>query len=108
MKKTKIKNKKLNSHARVLVPTKQPVLSSPPVDEEAASDVAKMKQKTKGVEQLVALGKEKGFLTYDDINKTLPAHVTSSEEIEEVLMTLNTQQIDVTDSDQSVIKDGDA
>src|SRR3989338_5107947 len=39
--------------------------------------------KTKGVEQLVALGKEKGFLTYDDINRLLPSHITSSDDIED-------------------------
>ncbi|MBI4432154.1 MAG: RNA polymerase sigma factor RpoD [Candidatus Omnitrophica bacterium] len=56
--------------------------------------------KSKSVDQLIALGKEKGFLTYDDINKILPSHVTSSEEIDDVLVTLTAQSIDVVDSDQ--------
>ena len=64
------------------------------------SDAAKAKLKAKGVAELVALGKEKGFLTYDDINRLLPSHVTSSEEIDDVLVTLTSQHIDVTDSDQ--------
>ncbi len=118
MKKKKIKHKqskmarkavkKTERGARAVESVKEPQLSSPAAGEEVASDVAKMKQKAKGIEQLIALGKEKGFLTYDDINKALPGHVTSSEEIEEVLVTLTAQQIDVVDSDESATKDGDA
>ena len=75
---------------------------------ETDADSAKNKQlKAKGIEQLLALGKEKGFLTYDDINKILPSHVTSSEEIDEVLVTLNSQQIDVVDAEEPA-KDQDA
>ncbi len=72
------------------------------------TDPAKAKLKAKGIEQLVVLGKEKGFLTYDDINRILPSHVTSSEEIDEVLMTLTAQQIDVVDSDESLNKTADS
>ena len=76
--------------------------------EETPADVARLKMKAKGVEQLIALGKEKGFLTYDDINKILPGHVTSSEEIEEVLVQLTAQQIDVVDSEEAGAKDSDS
>jgi len=69
--------------------------------DDAPGDLARIKQKTKGIADLVVLGKEKGFLTYDDINKALPGHVTSSEEIEEVLVTLTAQQIDVVDSEDA-------
>ncbi len=62
--------------------------------------------KTKSIEQLVALGKEKGFLTYDDINRVLPTNVTSSDEIDDVLVTLNAQRIDVVDSEDAA-KDQD-
>ncbi len=71
------------------------------------SEPAKAKLKAKGIEQLVALGKEKGHLTFDDVNRLLPAHVTSSDEIEEVLAVLTAQQIDVLDSDDSA-KDPEA
>src|SRR5207249_553943 len=54
-----------------------------------ASAEDKAKAKSKGLEQLLALGKEKGFLTYDEINRILPSHVTSSDEIDDVLVTLN-------------------
>ena len=116
MKKKRIKHrqKKMN-RKKSLKPKKAASLTaketngaSPAAAEEAASDLAKMKQKAKGIEQLIALGKEKGFLTYDDINKMLPGHVTSSEEIEDVLVTLTSQQIDVVDSEEAGSKDADA
>ncbi|OGW90563.1 MAG: RNA polymerase sigma factor RpoD [Omnitrophica bacterium RIFCSPHIGHO2_02_FULL_63_14] len=61
--------------------------------------------KARGLEQLVQLGKEKGFLTYDDINRLLPQHVTSSEEIDDILLALSAQTIDVVDSEEAGAKD---
>ncbi len=71
------------------------------------SAAALAKQKDKVFEQLVALGKEKGFLTYDDINKILPSHVTSSDDIDDVLVRLTAQQIDVMDAEDGQNKDAD-
>ncbi|HTL69674.1 MAG TPA: RNA polymerase sigma factor RpoD [Candidatus Eisenbacteria bacterium] len=65
------------------------------------SEAAKAKLKAKGLVELIALGKEKGFLTYDDINRLLPNHVTSSDEIEDVLATLNAQHIEVQDNEEA-------
>ena len=81
-----------------------------PAAETELTDSAKQKAKTKGVEQLILLGKEKGFLTYDDINRLLPGHVTSSEEIDDVLVMLTAQQIDVVDSEDAgkAAEDADA
>ena len=110
MKKAKKKNRKPSAKKRVrrsaarVVEKKTAALSGakiaakavpgagvPAGEAEAPGDLARLKQKAKGIEQLIALGKEKGFLTYDDINKMLPGHVTSSEEIEDVLVTLTSQ-----------------
>ncbi len=69
----------------------------------------KSKAKSKGIEQLLALGKEKGYLTYDEINRILPTHVTSSDEIDDVLVTLSAQQIDIVDSEEAATdKDDDS
>ncbi len=70
------------------------------VAEVELTDAAKAKLKAKGIEQLIALGKEKGFLTYDDINKMLPSHVTASDEIEDVLTSLSAQNIEVQDAEE--------
>ena len=34
------------------------------------------------IEKLIALGKKKGFLTYDEVNETLSEKIDSSEEID--------------------------
>ena len=76
---------------------------------DGASPEEKAKAKAKGLEQLIALGKEKGTLTYDDINRILPTHVTASDEIDDVLVTLAAQHIDVVDAEESAAdKDEDA
>ncbi len=50
------------------------------------------------VKQLIALGREKGFLTFDEINDVLPEEVTSSDLIDEILMLLAQLKIDVIDN----------
>ena len=49
------------------------------------------------VQQLIELGKAKGFLTYEEVNKFLPEDSVSTDEIDELLDTLNKEQIDVID-----------
>ena len=39
------------------------------------------------VMELIALGKEKGYLLYDEVNELLPADISNSEEIEDILAT---------------------
>jgi RNA polymerase primary sigma factor len=52
------------------------------------------------VRQLVALGKERGFLAYDEINETLPEEISSSpDEIEEVFSLFEAHGITVVDAD---------
>jgi len=47
------------------------------------------------VSQLIDLGKEKGHLTFDQINEMLPENITSSELIEDLLTELEELNIDV-------------
>ena len=49
------------------------------------------------LKKLIALGKEKGRLTYEEVNNILPAKVKSSEEIDEILMLLGNEQIEIVD-----------
>jgi RNA polymerase primary sigma factor len=52
------------------------------------------------VRQLLALGKERGFLAYDEINESLPDEISSSpDEIEEVFSLLEAHGITVVDAD---------
>lgn len=50
------------------------------------------------IEKLVALGKQKGFLTYDEVNDILPAELTSGDQIDQVFELLNGEDIQVIDS----------
>jgi RNA polymerase primary sigma factor len=52
------------------------------------------------VRQLLAVGKERGFLAYDEINETLPDEISSStEEIEEFFSLLEAHGVAVVDTD---------
>jgi RNA polymerase primary sigma factor len=47
------------------------------------------------VQQLMLIGKERGYLLYDEINDSLPADVHSSQEIDELLSTLERQGFEI-------------
>jgi RNA polymerase primary sigma factor len=47
------------------------------------------------VQQLIVVGKERGYLLYDEINDSLPADVHSSGEIDDLLATLERQGIEI-------------
>ncbi|MBP9854999.1 MAG: RNA polymerase sigma factor RpoD [Candidatus Omnitrophica bacterium] len=51
------------------------------------------------IEKLVALGKKKGFLTYDEVNEALSESVESSEEIDKVFDILDGKDIKIIESD---------
>jgi RNA polymerase primary sigma factor len=47
------------------------------------------------VRQLITMGKERGYLLYDEVNDILPAEVHSSDEIDDLLSTFERHGIDV-------------
>lgn len=53
--------------------------------------------------KLIAQGKKQGFLTYDDINETLPPEMTKAEQIERVLNVLEEMNIQVLDDPTQAI-----
>jgi len=50
--------------------------------------------------KLIALGEEKGFLTYDDVNDLLPNDVTSSDQIDDIIMLFGEKNIDIIDTEK--------
>ncbi len=50
------------------------------------------------VRQLIAMGKERGYLLYDEVNDLLPAEVHSSEEIDDVLTAFDDAGIEILDA----------
>jgi len=47
------------------------------------------------VDRIVDTGKEKGYLTYGEVNDLLPGDITSPDDLDDLLTTINTQGIDV-------------
>ncbi len=54
-----------------------------------------IEEKYDQVRQLIALGKERGYLLYDEVNDILPAEIHSSEEIDDLLSTFERNGIDI-------------
>ena len=64
----------------------------------AAKKTVKRKDITpKTLEKLISKGKQKGFLTYDEINKALPEDMFSLEQIDETLIMFNDLNIEIID-----------
>ena len=57
--------------------------------------VVGLEEKYDEVRQLIAIGKERGYLLYDEVNDSLPAEVHSSEEIDDLLTTFERNGIDI-------------
>jgi RNA polymerase primary sigma factor len=54
------------------------------------------------VKQLIDLGKEKGFLTYEEVNDLLPPDMVSSDQIDDVMSMFGDMDIEIVDSAQKV------
>jgi RNA polymerase primary sigma factor len=57
------------------------------------------------VRQLINIGKEKGYLLYDEVNELLPSEITSSEELDDLFNTFGSAGIEVLDADQMKFRD---
>ncbi|MCB9991524.1 MAG: RNA polymerase sigma factor RpoD [Rhodospirillales bacterium] len=59
------------------------------------------------VKKLVKSGKEKGFLTYDQINKAIPAEEFSSEQIEDAMTTITDVGVQLVESEDDLDSEED-
>src|SRR5207237_8586044 len=50
------------------------------------------------VKKLISLGKEKGFLTYEELNSTLPAEMVSSEQMSNLMAMFGEMDIEIIDA----------
>ena len=51
------------------------------------------------VDRMIDTGKEKGYLTYGEVNDLIPEGITSADDLDDLLTTINTQGIDVLNGD---------
>ncbi|MBI2391786.1 MAG: RNA polymerase sigma factor RpoD [Deltaproteobacteria bacterium] len=58
----------------------------------------KKPERKDGVQQLIDLGKQKGYLTYEEVNDALPANVVSADQIDDVMSMLGDEDIEIVDA----------
>ncbi|MDY6854741.1 MAG: RNA polymerase sigma factor RpoD [Thermodesulfobacteriota bacterium] len=56
------------------------------------------KAKIEEVKQLIDMGKEKGFLTYDEVNDILPSNIVSEEQIDDLMVMFDEMDIEIVDA----------
>src|SRR5258708_15824838 len=79
--------------------------ASPAQDEEEDEEAALKKGKAtdrKEVKDLFAMGRDKGFLTYDEVNDALPADIVSSDQIDDVMAMFGDNDIAIVDEANKV------
>ena len=60
----------------------------------------KREHPNQGIEKIITLGRQKGFLTYDEVNNLLPENVSTSEEIDKIFELLGNEDIQIIDSEE--------
>src|SRR6516162_1709651 len=78
------KTKSCGCHALYFIPRSSGEYLTRPIEDEFGH-----------VQQLILIGKERGYLLYDEINDSLPADVHSSQEIDDLLSNLERQGIEI-------------
>jgi RNA polymerase primary sigma factor len=85
---------------------KRPTASHRGTDVNTAGGDLSIEEKYDEVRQLINIGKEKGYLLYDEVNELLPSEITSSDELDDLFNTFGSAGIEVIDSDQKYLREG--
>jgi RNA polymerase primary sigma factor len=73
---------------------------------EADVDTTLLDTQSAAVKRLIAKGRERGYITFDELNAVLPSEQNSSEQIEDVMAMLSEMGIQVVEGEES--EDGEA
>jgi RNA polymerase primary sigma factor len=73
------------------------------VDPDAVEEVVEEEAiaERKEVKDLLEAGKQKGFLTYDEVNDALPADIVSSDQIDDVMSMFGDNEIEIVDAQKA-------
>ena len=71
------------------------------VETEESTDSPLIDASAQAVKKMIASAKERGYVTYDEINKVLPQDQLSSEQIEDVMAMISDMGINVVDNEES-------
>ena len=63
-----------------------------------AKVLEKTPEKMKEMKALIDLGKERGFLTYEELNKSLPANMVAADQLDQVLAIFDDMDIEIVES----------
>jgi len=85
------------------IPPKKPGENETPGD----ADSPLLDMSDVGVRKMIARAKQRGYVTYDELNKVLPSDKTSSEQIEDTMAMLNEMGINVIESEEAEEGEGD-
>src|SRR5437773_9175436 len=80
-------------------------LAAPHRGTDVGGEHLSIEEKYDEVRQLINIGKEKGYLLYDEVNELLPSEITSSDELDDLFNTFGSAGIEVIDSDQKYLRD---
>ncbi len=84
----------------------KPAVAGDTVTAEQDVETTLLDVQTAAVKRLVAKGKERGYITFDELNAILPPDQNSSEQIEDVMANFSELGIQVVESEEN--EDGDA
>ena len=59
-----------------------------------------IEEKYDEVRQLITMGKEKGYLLYEEVNDMLPSEISSSDDLDDIFSMFGSMGIEVVDSEQ--------
>lgn len=102
-KRVKLKAKKILKKKVKLLVEQKPLKEKKVKQETKVNQEGKQRLKAQQVKQLaklIAAGKEKGSLTYEEVNDILPENIVSSDEIDEILSILGNENIQIVSTAQ--------
>jgi RNA polymerase primary sigma factor len=70
-------------------------------DREEGSEEISLDTSIDSIKKLIAKGKERGYVTYDELNESLPSDQLSSEQIEDTLAMLSEMGVNVIDAEEA-------
>jgi RNA polymerase primary sigma factor len=84
----------------------KPSVTQEAVSAEQDADTTLLDVQSAAVKRLIARGKERGWVSFDELNAVLPSDQNSSEQIEDVMSSLNEMGIQVVEGEEA--EDGEA
>ena len=79
----------------------KPSVTPEAVSAEQDTDTTLLDSQSAAVKRLIAKGKERGYITFDELNVVLSPEQTSSEQIEDVMANLSEMGIQVVESEEN-------